>query len=111
MKTMMLTLIILISTNVFAEEYCANVENPIEEDHRWIESDFTLESAQNALNKLGEAVNEKRVLDWYESANYYTLIEGYLLIRAIKLNSHDEGNKEFHINNFCRFLTSRPIVD
>jgi len=111
MKGLVAVLFLMIVPNAFAEEYCSNVKNQIAVDHQWKESDFTKQNADHALSKLQDAVNEKGILDWYESTNYYALIEGYLLMNAIKRNSNDKDRKYFHIANFCNFLTSRPIVD
>lgn len=106
MKILIITLALLASHNIFAEETCKGFESQIEPDMQWKETDFTKERAKEAVDKIDKAVSGKISLDWYEFPNAATQIEGYLLkVKAIKDPS------SYNISMFCNFVTSRPIVD
>ncbi|MDH5446836.1 MAG: hypothetical protein OEY52_14900 [Gammaproteobacteria bacterium] len=115
MKILSTILLLLISTHTFAEEYCAGYKSKIADDHQWNEILFDKEEAIKAIKRLENAVNGKVVLDWYESANYYTQIEGYILkqriIRHKKISPKDKTGLKIKIDEFCNFIKGVPIVD
>jgi hypothetical protein len=92
---------------------CEDYESPIEEGHRWHESDFTYDRAKAAASRMQEIVEGEYYPEWYELSNLFALVEGFHLRRSA-LNSMERGNgpvSTYHISAFCTFLASRPVVD
>ena len=89
-----------------AKEICGEYENKIETDFQWQESDFTKESALQALSRAKAAVEGEIKLDWFELPNLNSRIEGYLLKQKGITNP-----SKMNIDAFCTFLAKTPVVD
>ena len=107
-----LSLILLISFEVSAEDICKDY--PVDESQpiSWLESDFNPEASQESLKALSDAVKGESI-GTCQLPNALTIVEGFILKQAaISALESDEASDvvvKYNVSGFCEFIrSSRP---
>ena len=95
-----------------AEELCSGWESKIAEDMQIFESEFTLEAAESALDRLEELTREPRTeLSWFAEENAMKFVKGWLLKKAAleSLEGTEDSRESPEVRMFCEFLVTKAF--
>ena len=97
-----------------ADELCLDWESRIEEDHRFEESDFTLESALESTERLAELSQTPRGhISSFAEHNNLIVLRGWLLKKAV-LEAQEKKDSatsvDERLRQFCKFLVEEAVI-